>query len=225
MLMTERPAWSTFHSHNPYAGFPHDDYPLDVQGWNFLDPIFQAHIEAVKPAVIIEVGTWKGGSAIRMADICKSLGLKTTILCIDTWLGSLEFWHKDSDPGRYNMLNSKFGYPQVYYQFMANVIKSGHQDVIVPLPMTSLIGARLLAMRSVRADLIYIDASHDYPDVRDDLNAYATLLQPHGIMFGDDYCDWWPGVVQAVQEFAAQKRIPVAVERNFWTISPALVPN
>ena len=45
-------------------------------------------IADVKPKLIVEVGTWKGASAIYMAKICRKLELNTEIVCIDTWLGT-----------------------------------------------------------------------------------------------------------------------------------------
>jgi hypothetical protein len=51
------------------------------------------------------------------------------------------------------------------------------------------------------ADLIYIDASHEYGPVKDDIAAFWPLLNDNGIMLGDDYSPSWKGVVQAVNEF------------------------
>ena len=63
----------------------------------------------------------------------------------------------------------------------------------------------------VLADLIHIDAAHEYPDVKEDIALYWPLLAPGGILLGDDYIPGpgppgpgWPGVVQAVEEFVKQ---------------------
>jgi hypothetical protein len=50
----------------------------------------------------------------------------------------------------------------------------------------------------IRADLIYLDGSHDYEDVACDIAAYRPLLTPGGVLFGDDY-DTWVDVRQAVE--------------------------
>ena len=39
----------------------------DIRGWNGNEPIFERLIRKTMPSVIIEVGTWKGQSAINMA--------------------------------------------------------------------------------------------------------------------------------------------------------------
>lgn len=165
------------------SGFPADSYGDDVQGWGSDSPIFHDLIEAVRPRLIVEVGTWKGASALHMAAICDELDLPTQIVCVDTWLGAYEFL----GAGGERDLMLRHGYPQVYYQFLANVVRSGQQRRIIPFPQTSLIASRYLWQHQVRADLIYIDGSHDVDDVAADIRAYHTLLRSGGVLFGDDY--------------------------------------
>jgi hypothetical protein len=183
-----------------------DLLPEDLQGWNSYHPIFRQLIRQTEPKVIIEVGTWKGASAINMARICKTLGLQTKIYCIDTWLGALEFWHGEHNTKERDLL-LKNGYPQIYYQFISNVVHNGVEDFIIPVPNTSLNGARLLNAIQIKAELIYIDGSHEYEDVKADIAAYKELCT--GIMFGDDYN--WPFVKQAVNEI-----LPINTIENYW---------
>jgi len=109
--------------------------PEDLQGWNGHAPIFKEFIEKIKPTHIIEVGTWKGMSAINMAKTVKDLSLDTKITCVDTWLGALEFWSKNSQTPDRNLL-LKNGYPQIYYQFLSNVVHNKVEDIITPFPIT-----------------------------------------------------------------------------------------
>ena len=186
--------------------------PLDITGWNGTSAVFSRLIEETKPEVIIEVGTWKGQSAITIAKACKALGLNTKIYCIDTWLGATEFWtFLRNTPERDLLL--KNGYPQIYYQFLSNVVHSEVQDHIVPIPNTSDNGCRILDYHGIKADLIYIDASHEYEDVKRDIIQYQRLLKLNGIMFGDDWSDW-KGVREAVDDvFGANIKI---IDNNFW---------
>lgn len=169
------------------------DYPLDVQGWGSDAPIFRELIEQLRPRLIVEVGSWKGASALHMAAVCDALDLETRILCVDTWLGAYEFIGATSERD----LQTLHGYPRVYYQFLANVVRSGQQRRIIPFPQTSLIAARYLWHHQIRADLIYIDGSHDEQDVAADIHAYWPLLRKGGVLFGDDY-DSFEEVRQAV---------------------------
>jgi len=159
--------------------------PEDLQGWNGHAPIFKEFIEKIKPTHIIEVGTWKGMSAINMAKTVKDLSLDTKITCVDTWLGALEFWSKNSQTPDRNLL-LKNGYPQIYYQFLSNVVHNKVEDIITPFPITSLIAARYFIQNNIKADLIYIDGSHDFEDVYYDVNYYYRILNNKGIIFGDD---------------------------------------
>lgn len=194
-----------------------DLLPLDLRGWNGLSFIFELLISDVRPKQIIEVGTWKGQSAINMGKIIKKLGLDTKIICVDTWLGAGEFWQSyTSDDSRDLLL--KNGYPQVYFQFISNVVHTNLIDVILPFPTTSLIASRYFKSNKITADLIYIDASHDYQDVYLDLIAYYDILNENGIIFGDDYS--WPGLADAVKKFCQEKNLDYELMDNdqFWVI-------
>ena len=144
------------------------------------------------------------------------------IVCIDTWLGGLDHISNpmtaDWDIGRYR----QHGYPILYYQFLANVMHTGMQNYIVPFPNTSAIAARWLLKNGIQADIVYIDASHDEDDVHNDLVDYWKILRPGGVMFGDDWSSYWPGVVNAVTRFSQAHDITLHTEDVNWLlIKPA----
>lgn len=195
-------------------GLPDGINNLDIKGWNSDAEIFPQLINEVKPSLIIEVGTWKGASAIHMASLVQALNLNTKIICVDTWLGALEMWTDKEDEDRYSALKLKNGYPTIYYQFLYNVIEAGFGDIIVPFPQTSSIAARYFEKMNIKADLIYIDASHDRNDVRDDIVAYSTILNDGGIMFGDDY-HTWQDVREAVDSITYNNTVVIG---NHWVI-------
>lgn len=165
---------------DPYEGL--DIMPFDPFTWENNPLIFVEYIAMTKPKTIVEVGSFLGGSARIMASICKNIGLDTEIICIDTWLGSVEHWDKSS----YTM---KFvqGRPTLYQQFLSNVVHSGFQDIITPFPVDSTNGLMTLAKLGVQADLIYVDAGHDYRSVRNDLFLSYPILRNGGVIIGDDF--------------------------------------
>lgn len=178
----------------------------NVQGWNGTHKIFKDLISEIKPKTIVEIGSWKGQSTITMALACKELGLDIKIYAIDTWLGALEFY---THPTEERNLYKKDGYPQVYYIFKENIDKFKVNDIIEPIPLPSNIGIKLIE----KADLIYIDGSHEYEDVRVDID---NALQRAGIIFGDDYGNTvFPGVKKAVDETPHNKEI---IDNWFWII-------
>lgn len=199
--------------------------PMDLSGWNGASVVFRNLIAKVRPEVIVEVGSWKGQSTVNMAQACKELELNTKIYCVDTWLGSIEFREHEKTYGSKWDRMLKHGYPQVYYQFLSNMIHAGVIDMIEPVPNTSKDGAAFVPM----ADLIYIDADHTYEGVKQDLISYWPKVKDGGIIFGDDYTlraenaresdGYRPEVYRAVDEFVAEKGLNLTVlENNFWLI-------
>jgi len=191
---------------DPYEGFPSWEYPLHYATAFNLPKQALGLINNVAPSRIIEVGTWLGNSAFFMADAMKAMGRPFEMICVDTWLGSLEAWPPAPDsPDWSTTMRRQYGHPTTYHHFLANVIHKGYRDAIIPLPTTSDIGFRLLRRFGYTAQFIYIDASHDEEDVTRDMNNYWQLLEVGGIMCGDDYDErFWPGVVNAVKNFSAR---------------------
>jgi len=189
----------------------------DTQGWNGNSSVFELLITKINPKTIVEVGSWKGQSAITMGKVIKSKNINCKIFCIDTWLGALEFISHLKDTPERNLL-LKNGYPQIYYQFLSNVVHNKLQDVIIPIPNTSTIGFKYLNWLGIRPELIYIDASHEEEDVYLDLKNYYNLLADDGIIFGDDF-NSWVGVKNAVSIFCKEKNLNFEIfENNFWII-------
>lgn len=58
----------------------------------------------------------------------------------------------------------------------------------------------------VDPDFVYIDAGHEYEATRADIAAWWPRIAPHGMLAGHDYNEAvHPGVVRAVNEFAARE--------------------
>jgi hypothetical protein len=193
---------------NAYENLDISGHVVDIQGWicDEFSTVFERSViskNRSSPLVIIEVGSWKGRSAITMATILKRMGFTDfKIICIDTWLGSPEFWAESiDDPTRGLSLKLVNGYPSVFMTFTKNIKILGFSDNIVPLPLSSIQAVNVLSYYKITADVIYIDAAHEYEAVRQDIIAYWPLVKSGGIMMGDDYTDYWHGVVRAVKEF------------------------
>lgn len=199
-------------------------HTVDVQGW--MDDAFPAVVSRALdardpnlPLRIVEVGSWKGLSTSTMARICRERGFHDAcIICVDTWLGAPEFWTWGrTDPTRGVSLNLSHGWPTVFYTFTKNMKALGFDSCVAPFPISSVQGAAVLASQGVAADVIYVDASHEYEAVMLDLEAYYPLLKQGGTMIGDDFCCNWPGVMRAVNEFAAEHGLHVTVDGVVWS--------
>lgn len=185
-------------------------FEKDLSGWGGTHYIFEELISTTNPSIIIEIGTWKGQSALHMANIVKSKHLNCKIYCVDTWLGTHDLPISELLP--------KNGYSQIYYQFLNNIIHEDCQDYIIPCPNTSKIYFTKFKEIKLKADLIYIDGSHLYDDVYYDIRNYSTLLNKKGIIFGDDF-NWAPDVKRAVEQFCFEinKQFEV-IDNRYWKI-------
>jgi predicted O-methyltransferase YrrM len=64
-------------------------------------------------------------------------------------------------------------------------------------------------------DIIYIDASHEYEPVKEDILSWLPKVKMGGIICGDDYVDGWPGVIKAVDEVLGDK-INIVGYQQWW---------
>jgi len=191
---------------SPYKNFDASKYKLDLQTWTNNDPVYKKTIRELKPSIIIEVGVWKGGTSIKWAQFVKEFKLNTKIICVDTFLGSSPHWTRRGQ--EFLDLNLKNGYPTLYYQFLANVVHSKCQDIIIPIPNTSIAAYEILKKVEIMADLIFIDAGHDYDSCYLDIKYFLDLLNINGKMFGHDWNT--PSVKKAVAQFENRDDIKIS---------------
>lgn len=196
---------------DPFCGFAEKE-SATLWGWNGDLPIFNELITGMRPRLVVEVGSWMGQSSCTMARSMRDNGLDSVLVCIDTWLGSIEHW---STPYERMNLDLRNGCPTIYESFMTNVIREGLSGYVVPLPMPSTIGCVFLDGST--ADLVYIDGSHAYRDVLRDLGDYWPLVNPAGgILFGDDWA--WDSVRNAVTEFSLRINVEPRLAGCHWIL-------
>ena len=199
-----------------YEDFDISEYKNSLEPGSMpADGLYEYWINRYKPNVVIEVGSFLGYSAIKMAKEVKRLGLPTKIICVDTWLGSPEHYrmYKAKEDIR---IGYKNGYPTLYQKFITSVIENDVQDIICPLPYPSSIAYKILKNIfediDIKADFIFLDGSHEELDVKLDLYYYYQLLKDGGFMWGDDY--GWEGVHKALDSFNSDNSIPHSVLSN-----------
>ena len=150
-------------------------------------------------SVFVEVGSWKGKSSAYMAVEIINSGKNIDFFCVDTWKGSDE--HSDSQKH------------QLFEKFLKNIEPVA--SYIKPLRMTSLQAANTFKDQSI--DFCFIDASHDYENVKNDILAWLPKVKRDGIMGGHDYHangQYWPGVAKAVHECIPRDKLQS--EGDWW---------
>ena len=180
MTARQRILEQLFFGRDPLKDFPHHRFATDLQGWHSQHPYLARAIDEIRPALVVEVGVWKGASVVTMAKEIQRLKLDAVVIAIDTWLGSSEhyLWEKFLPD-----LDFEFGYPRLYHQFAANICKEGLSDYVVPLPLDSINGFQLLKARGIRrvgpdaGDLACGEVgSGRMAEPHDILNAIETLI-------------------------------------------------
>lgn len=206
-----------FGDHDPYAGFPVEDVQVDKQGWGSDDRLFDQIIKELEPSLIVEVGSWKGRSALRMGRAARGANPAAELVCVDTWLGSHEHWNNQAWHASLGLQN---GYPTLYRTFIRNVIDEDLTDIITPLPLPAEVAYLLLRRYGARPKLVYIDGDHAHRSVRRDLELYFDLLAETGVLIGDDY-PHAEGVARAVNEFVSARGLPLYSKPGKYLIDKA----
>ncbi len=205
---------------NPYDNFNFNAVPQDISGGGG-DRVFDKYLEEIDVHLIVEVGSWKGASAVYFGSHLKERNIDGVVICIDTWLGTINNMIEYNDPIwglRKYYVN---GYPRLYTQFLANVSHRGLQNYIVPFPNTSSIGAKWLKHHSILADFIYIDGSHEEEDVYKDVLDYWPIVRPKGFLTGDDWHSGGEGIKNAVTRFVKEHNLHLDIAGTKWIIRKA----
>lgn len=133
-------------------------------------------------STFVELGSWKGRSSSFMCVEIANSKKNINFFCVDTWAGSQEHTVASSH--------------DLYLTFLHNM--KSVKNLFVPLKLTTLEASRLFEPNSV--DFVFVDASHEYQDVVNDIHAWWPLLKNGGLLAGHDYDDNWPGVKKAVED-------------------------
>ena len=178
---------------------PGNLFQYDLQGWNSQHAYLADAIAVLRPRIIVEIGVWKGGSTVFMANELKKLDLGPVVIAVDTWLGSSEHWTGPSHVDL-SMMN---GRPNLYFKFLSNVVQSGVADYVLPLPMDWLNAAEVMKTMGIAPDLVHLDGGHDYHSVTAALCAWWPVLAAGGMLIGDDYYTGgtWITVRRAFDDF------------------------
>jgi len=168
-----------------------------IQGWMDDAELLWLAQQASTRHRIVEIGSWKGRSTRAMAD---NLPVGAVLYAVDTWGGSNNSLQQDElakNPPNWlfeqfceNMSDDLLGVPELRVR---------------PLRMTSAEAARCLSVEAP-FDMIFIDAEHNYQDVKADIRLWLPLLSENGLLCGHDYVASWPGVVRAVDELFPKRR-------------------
>lgn len=181
-----------------------------IQGWFTYQKLYREMVAAApadRPSVFVEIGSWNGQSAAFMGVEIINSGKPIFFHCVDTFKGSDEEEHKADAAVKSGSLEE---------MFRANLMPvSGYMgESFVVHPMTSVEAAGIFTPKVI--DFLFLDASHDYQSVRDDIHAWRPKIKPGGVMAGHD---WWnKGVRHAVEHSFTNEMVHlfVSMEQLIW---------
>lgn len=143
--------------------------------------------EASDTAHFVEVGVWKGRSASYMAVEIINSGKNITFDLVDMWNGTI---------------STQATQKNVYQVFLKNI--EPVLSYVNIKKMNSIMASKTYQNDSL--DFVFIDAAHDYENVKADITAWLPKIKPGGCIAGHDY-PGWDGVVKAVHELLGEDKI------------------
>ena len=142
--------------------------PLSIDRINDADRAALRELAKDK-RLIIEIGTFFGGSAETMLDASNA-----EMICIDTFVGTRD--------------NETFGIPkQVTLSYAALRLHRFSERTSIIVGSSQQV-AKFISPNI--ADMIFLDADHSYENVKADIAAWMPKLKPGGIFAGHDYYKW-----------------------------------
>ena len=144
----------------------------------------EQHIPHTEHTEMIEIGSYMGESTMMFA----SSNLFTTITCIDPHEGEEEF--NDIFGYTWEDVEKEFSLNTRYFENIIHHKKYSYEihDIF----------------SDEHYDFIYVDGSHEYEDVKRDLELYLPKVKPGGFIAGHDYMEYFDGVQKAVFEVVGE---------------------
>jgi predicted O-methyltransferase YrrM len=155
-----------------------EHYWQNIQNWFTYPKLYKKMIEIFDNAHFVEVGNWKGGSVVYMGVEILNSKKNIKIDCVD------------------NMS------PIIFEELKKNI--EPLNQIITTYNMSSIDGSYMYEDESL--DFVFIDASHEYVDVKADLIHWYPKVKNGGVFAGHDY-PAYTGVKTAVDEFFYNKKI------------------
>ena len=169
----------------------------NIHGWMNFENLYTEIVQNnSNGAHFVEVGSWKGKSAAYMAVEILNSGKHIQFDCVDIWSATSHTAEHSSGYYMPELLQDK---DELFNLFLKNTAPVAHAINAIRLP--SVKAASLYNDSSL--DFVYIDASHEYIDVRDDILAWYPKVKDGGVLAGHDYN--LLGVRRAVKEFFKDK--------------------
>lgn len=166
--------------------------PPDIAGWMGGPELQWIFEKATQMESIVEIGAWMGKSTHALCSGCPGI-----VIAVDHFMGC---------PNERGGPHIEATQRDISQDFWKNV---GHFKNLSLLKMDSVKAAALFKTKTI--DMIFIDASHEYPDIKGDLLAWLPVCKR--LICGHDI--GYDGVKRAVTETG----LPFSEHGSIWEIN------
>ncbi|MHA1695426.1 MAG: class I SAM-dependent methyltransferase [Candidatus Helarchaeota archaeon] len=150
--------------------------------------------------IVAEIGVRGGQHALGMLEI---LNIKRLYL--------VDHYQEYQDNGTFRDKRQQDEYYKEMFQNMRDKL-----DKVVFITKPSKLASELF--KNEYFDFIYIDACHEYKNVKEDIDCWYPKIKKGGYLGGHDYNTNWKGVVKAVDKFIKNKNLKLLLKDNDWLI-------
>ena len=161
----------------PYE-FTRDWFSMHIPAWKHI-------LDREKPRRFLEIGSFEGRSACHILEYAAAVADgEVSLTCVDTWEGSIE--HGQGGPVEAAMSEVERRFDHNTSLALTKAVKPVTLRKLKQKSQHALAG--LIAAEATESfDLIYIDGSHEAPDVLADATMAFLLLRVGGTLIFDDY--------------------------------------
>jgi predicted O-methyltransferase YrrM len=161
----------------------------DIQGWfNHMITYDYLIEQCPEGGTMVELGAWLGKSSSYLVD--KSVN--RNVIIIDSWKGS---------PNELTTTHKFATEVDIYEVFKQNMGERTYKSI------RGLSSEAVSQFEDESLDVVFIDLTHTYESVKEDIGLWLPKVKSGGILSGHDYEDSWPGVVKAVDEMLPKRTI------------------
>ena len=161
--------------------------------WSGHLPLASDLIDAVKPSLLVELGTYYGESYFGFCQAIQERGIDCRAYAVDTWQGDL-------NTGRYSasVFEAVSNYNAAHYSAFSSLLRMRFDEA-----------SKLFTDHTI--DLLHLDGCHSYESVKRDFETWLPKVSKNGIILihdiavrKDDFGVWrfWEEIVERFPSFA-----------------------
>lgn len=183
-----------------------------IDGFFNFPEFYKQMVERFPSGRFLELGTWQGKSAAYLAVEIINSGKPIILDCVDHFRGSAA--EQDTShtlAARTSIRDIAVRNLEPFWRTESNTNPSARLDNVLRIIEADAHELEYV-LDDATLDFVFIDAGHEYEEVKADIACLLPKVKPGGVLAGHDYYKKFPGVRKAVDEaFPDRKLAPGTV--------------